>query len=106
MPANHPLSLRPRTDEENRAIEENIENILNGTYPEQTQTIDLRNDDEWLNDWLGVLNSYTDEVWGDMLPVVRETRAHLEEVKAGTTAIDNKAVARLKMIMGHLDLDR
>lgn len=105
MPANHPLALKPRSDEENRAIEENIHNILDGTFAEQHLSAS-QTDDVWLADWLGVLDSYTDEVWGDMLPMVRETRAQLDEVKSGTATIDRKAVARLKMIIGHLQLNR
>jgi hypothetical protein len=104
---NHPLSLRPRSDKENRAIEENIDNILNGSFDaQQTSTTPEMQDEEWLNSWIGVLNGYTDEVWGDMLPVVRETRMQLEEVKKGELQIDNKAVARLKMILGHLETNR
>ena len=106
MPSNHPLSLKPRTSAENLAISENIEDILNGTYQNEQTPKDPRNDDEWLNDWLGVLNSYTDEVWGDMLPVVREARGQLEEIKAdggGMGKLDSKAVARLRMIVGHLE---
>lgn len=109
MPESHPLSLIPRSDQENHAIEQNIQGILDGTFTDQqvsTGSATNVEGDEWLSNWIGVLNSYTDEVWGDMLPVVQETRAHLEEVKAGSTAIDNKAVARLKMIIGHLEHNR
>jgi hypothetical protein len=98
---NHPLSLRPRSDEENKVIEENIQGILDGTFTER----ELQGD-EWLDSWLNVLNGYTDEVWGDMLAVVRETKQQLEEVKKGGTQVDGKAVARLKMILGHLEMNR
>lgn len=55
-----------------------------------------------LNEWQDVLNSYTDEVWGDFLPVVKAAREQLAEVKAGTERLDTKAVARLKLILGHV----
>jgi hypothetical protein len=105
MPTNHPLALKPRSDEENRAIEQNINNIMDGTFTDQHLSAS-QTDDAWISDWLGVLDSYTDEVWGDMLPIVRETRAQLDEIRTGTATIDSKAVARLKMIIGHLQLDR
>ncbi|OCL11609.1 hypothetical protein AOQ84DRAFT_184026 [Glonium stellatum] len=55
-----------------------------------------------ISEWDEVLNSYTDEVWGHMLPAVKEARSQLKEVKSGSKRLDNKAVTRLRMILGHV----
>ncbi|KAF2674441.1 hypothetical protein BT63DRAFT_10275 [Microthyrium microscopicum] len=68
---------------------------FSGASPEQREA--------WFRDWDNVLNGYTDQVWGDILPTVQEARKHLEEVQAGTSSLDNSAVARLRMILGHVD---
>ncbi|KAF1814008.1 hypothetical protein P152DRAFT_301219 [Eremomyces bilateralis CBS 781.70] len=58
----------------------------------------------FLTDWSDVLNAYTDEVWGDLLPVIRAAREQLEEL-TGTESTDfeKKVVPRLRMILGHLN---
>lgn len=102
VPVDHPLNLRPLSDVEQATIHEDTQNFrpyLKDTASESSKA----QRDEWLSDWSGVLNSYSDEVWGDMLPVVREARAQIEEVKAGESSLDNKALARLKMILGHVN---
>jgi hypothetical protein len=104
-PQNHPLNLRPRSDEEKSAIEQNIVSILSGAASDDqpsTHAVPEAQSEQWLTDWATALSSYTDEVWGDMLPAVQETKAHLEEVRAGNASLDNKSRARLKMILGHL----
>ena len=52
--------------------------------------------------WLDMLNRYQDEVWGDMLPLVREAR---EEAKAAKEQIphDQPATRRLRMLLKHLE---
>jgi hypothetical protein len=57
---------------------------------------------EWYSQWSGVLNQYTDEVWGDMLPLVREEQKHAEAIKEGKENLDSKSVQRLNMILGHV----
>lgn len=109
LDSSHPLALVPRPDTDNQAIEQNIQGILDGTFTDQhlsSEAAAKTDEDEWLSNWIDVLRSYTDEVWGDMLPIVQETRAQLEQTKAGATSLDTKAVARLKMILGHLELNR
>jgi len=56
----------------------------------------------WLSEWNDVLNGYTDEVWGDLLPTVQTARTQLEEMRTGVNNLDTKAIARLKMILGHV----
>ncbi|KAI9846514.1 MAG: hypothetical protein M1837_003935 [Sclerophora amabilis] len=74
------------------------------THAETTNLATSR--EQWLRDWDGVLNAYTDEVWGDLLPAVRDAREEIENVKSGR---ENElgsqqlgAVARLQMMLGHL----
>jgi hypothetical protein len=105
-PADHPLNLRPRSDEENHAIGENLEDILSGAITPGEMSLvfgSTLQKNKWLADWDSVLSSYADEVWRDILPVVRETKSHLEEVRAGNATLDSKAVARLRMVLAHLE---
>lgn len=59
---------------------------------------------QWLEQWEGVLNRYADEVWGDLLPLVKEARDEVETIKEDHGASDERPVAlrRLGMILGHL----
>ncbi|PQE24760.1 zinc finger c2h2-type protein [Rutstroemia sp. NJR-2017a BVV2] len=63
-------------------------------------------DEESLRDWEGVLNGYTDEVWGGLAPLVREAREEVEKLKEGRIAGeekgDVKALRRLRAVLGHL----
>ncbi|TGO55503.1 hypothetical protein BCON_0091g00190 [Botryotinia convoluta] len=64
--------------------------------------------EEWKSDWEGVLRGYTDEVWGGLLPLVREAREELkvEEEKGdggeGKQRGNLKALRRLGAVLGHL----
>ncbi|KAM0181789.1 hypothetical protein ACHAPF_001313 [Botrytis cinerea] len=66
--------------------------------------------EEWKSDWEGVLKGYTDEVWGGLLPLVREAREELkaEEEKSdggkggGNEKGNLKALRRLGAVLGHL----
>ena len=77
--------------------------------PPPTYTVRTASDksrDRWLQDWEGFLNRYSDEVWGDMLPLVTEAREEVEMAQAGGGHIgmDGSAVKRLGMILGHLNM--
>lgn len=51
-----------------------------------------------------MLNGYTDEVWGGLLPVVKAAREQLEEMKSTESVeFEQKVVPRLRMILGHLN---
>lgn len=57
----------------------------------------------WREQWTDVLNRYTDEVWGGLLPIVKEARAEVEELsKEGPSPQQPKALRRLEAILGHL----
>ncbi|KAF2436562.1 hypothetical protein EJ08DRAFT_674448 [Tothia fuscella] len=104
IPASHPLNLRPRSDEEKESLQQEMHDFNSHLSDEQART-SFSNDserDEWVDAWDSVLNGYTDEVWGDLLPVVQEAKTQLEEVRAGASTVDSTAVARLKMILGHV----
>lgn len=64
---------------------------------EEACTVDLK-------PWLDILNSYQDEVWGDLLPLVQQAREELSTANDNEGTLDDKpAVRRLRMILGHLD---
>lgn len=103
----NPLNLRPEfasLSASNPQLEEEIRE-LSGTLGSGEESYVFFNNAQqqhWFAEWDDVLNSYTDEVWGDMLPAVKAARSQLQEVKTGMDRLDNKAVARLRMILGHV----
>lgn len=64
--------------------------------------------DGWIQQWGNVLSSYTDEVWGDLLPLATEARREVAELS--THAADPSqehlelpsALGRLRMILTHV----
>lgn len=58
-----------------------------------------------LGQWLDVLTRYQDEVWGDMLLLVKEARSEVEQaiVDGRVDSQGGPAVRRLAMIFGHLN---
>lgn len=58
----------------------------------------------WREQWEGVLTRYTDEVWGGLLPLVKEARKEVEDMRnsEGSETQEPKALRRLGMILGHL----
>ncbi|TVY23879.1 hypothetical protein LHYA1_G006146 [Lachnellula hyalina] len=68
----------------------------------QTQSVDLL---AWREQWEGVLTRYTNEVWGGLLPLVREARREVEEMRdrSGDGGTEKSvALRRLGAILGHL----
>lgn len=107
MPHDHLLNLRPDASlgAPNPYTQQEITELLRmfGSEPESYMRFTTpAKPEHWLSDWDDVLNSYTDEVWGELLPVVQEARKQVKEVMAGTEQLDSKAVVRLKMILGHV----
>jgi hypothetical protein len=106
--ADHPLNLRPRSDEEKELLQHELhdfefahDGMVKGTMSFSSQS----QREHWVSEWDDVLNSYSDEVWGNMLPDVKAAKNQLEEVRAGATTVDTKAIARLKMILGHVSAE-
>lgn len=57
--------------------------------------------------WLKFLTSYQDEVWGDHLPLIREARKELQDLRNGNreaTKEGQPALRRLQMVLGHLGI--
>jgi hypothetical protein len=106
MPSDHPLNLRPeflsQSIERPELLEEiqdlasNLELITGACHLDNEQR------DHFLSEWNDVLSNYTDEVWGSMLPAVKEAKSQLEDLRTGKQSLDSKTVARLKMILGHV----
>lgn len=106
MPSDHPLNLRldfmPLGNDRQSfvrdfdALTESLELITGNKYFDNDQK------DYLLSEWDSVLNNYADEVWGDMLPAVNEAKNQMKELRTSDEKLDNNAVARLRMILGHL----
>lgn len=59
--------------------------------------------EHWKEQWEGVLTRYTDEVWGGLLPLVKQAREEIEEMGEGEAAKEKPtALRRLEAILGHL----
>jgi hypothetical protein len=87
VPVDSPMNLLPSLEPRSTY---NMDDVLQSTRRDQL-----------LEEWSGVLRSYTDEVWGEMLPAVREVREELEEAKRGGV-LNDKALARLRMVLDHV----
>ena len=57
-----------------------------------------------LQPWTAILNRYHDDVWGDMLPLVKEAREELKSANSSPegTLHDRPALRRLGMLLKHL----
>ena len=64
------------------------------------ETMEAR--EHWKEQWEGVLTRYADEVWGGLLPLVKEARLEMEEVGEEPVKEKPTAVRRLEAILGHL----
>ncbi|KAL8795567.1 MAG: hypothetical protein Q9195_001988 [Heterodermia aff. obscurata] len=65
--------------------------------------IDKYSQDIDLQPWLKILDSYHDEVWGDILPLVQEARNEAKPAKYGMWKSEDKpALRRLQMVLRHL----
>jgi len=76
IPTEHPLNLIPMSDSQ------------------------LLTSPDWREQWESVLNRYTDEVWGGLLPIVKEARVEVKELpKYGSDLQQPKALRRLEAIL-------
>jgi hypothetical protein len=67
-----------------------------------SDTVEARN--IWFSQWENVLSSYTDEVWGDLSPIVMAAREELQGISTSPegTAHGLNAVRRLQQILAHV----
>ena len=57
----------------------------------------------WGEQWEGVLTRYTDEVWGDLLPIVKDARREIQDIRNDPSSVEQpKSLRRLVAILGHL----
>src|SRR6266699_2555 len=59
----------------------------------------------WIGQWQDVLTRYTEEVWGDLTPLVRQAQKELQQARDAEPRGPRpklKAVQRLRQILGHL----
>ncbi|KAI1650556.1 uncharacterized protein F4817DRAFT_328103 [Daldinia loculata] len=59
----------------------------------------------WVNQWQGVLSSYTDEVWGELgslVKVAREELTNISEPREEASPSKLKAVRRLQQLLSHI----
>lgn len=78
-------------------------------YQQLAQHLGLSNPAEardiWFSQWDDVLSSYTDEVWGDLSPLVMAARQELKGISTnpeGTTSDGLNALRRLQQILAHV----
>ncbi|KAI4270002.1 MAG: hypothetical protein LQ337_006954 [Flavoplaca oasis] len=107
-PAVNPLDLIPDFHEHPRNFD-NSRNEL--SWAEQrkdlgeTTILPSRSDRDFeVGPWIEILDTYHDEVWGDMLPLVKEARKEAHAIRNGETTHDEvfPAIRRLSMIAGHM----
>ncbi|KAI0526104.1 hypothetical protein F5B22DRAFT_268784 [Xylaria bambusicola] len=80
-----------------------------GSDEQLIQHLGVSNTDEardiWFSQWGAVLSSYTDEVWGDLSPLVLEARQELQSASTSPEAVATSgltAVRRLHQILAHV----
>ncbi len=62
--------------------------------PEEAQKL-------WVEQWEGVLSRYQDEVWGGLLPLVKQAKEEIKEIHDGTADSRPAALRRLDLVLGH-----
>jgi hypothetical protein len=107
LPVEHPLNLvpnmvsTPTTSDPVPSMDKNLEEsyIYFGDIPGNSGR------QMWMEQWEGVLTRYTDEVWGNLLPLVTEAREEVRAIRRdhpGTTIEQSKALRRLRLVLDHV----
>jgi hypothetical protein len=107
MPVEHPLNLVPNivstpTSEPVPYIDATLEERSMYFGPEVPRNTARQ---MWMEQWEGVLTRYTDEVWGNLLPLVMQARRDIKAIKVdcpGTSIEQSKALRRLRMVLSHV----
>jgi hypothetical protein len=77
------------------------ENPLNLNLSLEGETPEAR--EHWREQWEGVLTRYTDEVWGGLLPLVKQAKQEMGNMDIkGTVKEKPTALRRLEAILAHL----
>lgn len=78
-----------------------VDHPLNLNPSFEGETMEAR--EHWKEQWEGVLTRYTDEVWGGLLPLVKQARQEMDEMgDDGNVKEKPTALRRLEAILGHL----
>jgi hypothetical protein len=80
---------------------EGIDNATSHFGTSEAQTLNA----DWLQQWGQVLTSYTDNVWGDLLPLITQARREHETLSQEDSTDISKplqALNRLRMILAHV----
>lgn len=59
----------------------------------------------WVEQWHDVLTAYTDEVWGDLGPLVQQAKKEIEQLQEAPPdqpPPNTKALQRLRLLLGHI----
>lgn len=104
MGADHPLNLIPNGDStdgtmSSPARDTGMDEMYVGYEIDGRPVSGMQ---VWRTQWEGVLGRYTDEVWGDLLPLVNEARKEIEGVVEGEGTVEPVALRRLRGILRHL----
>lgn len=98
IPSDHPLNLIPDFGASN--IMKLPQTEVNG---EESYIYIGLNRDTFKEQWEDVLTRYSDEVWGDLLPLVKEARQEVEQMGKGEPSTEEpQALRRLRAILAHL----
>ena len=94
-----PLSLIPDFGPPSKPFPTSLA-MQKGNYQKQTFLEPGPGD---VQSWIDIIDRYHDEVWGELLPFVQESRQELKMANENKTGIQSgPAIQRLKMILQHL----
>lgn len=100
----HPLNLQPDTFRSSDMSTWLPDEYAQESYSQFGQVLPQEEASRlWIEQWEGVLTRYADEVWGGLLPLVREAREEIEEIKKAEDPVDHrpKALRRLGQVLAH-----
>jgi len=100
--------LLPRFEPHGRSPEDSW-NVKPMVAPEMAQSLTGSSTltANWVKQWEDVLTRYADEVWGVLLPLVKEARKEIEELRSDEDSKEvPDAVRRLQSILGHFQKDK
>ncbi|KAL8995791.1 MAG: hypothetical protein Q9169_004549 [Polycauliona sp. 2 TL-2023] len=109
-PTADPLSLIPDFDDPSNkpcvsSLNGDSRTASEGKQQVEADVPESRRDERFeVQPWIEMLSTYHDEVWGDMLPLVRQAREEASAIQNGDAGHceDFPAIRRLAMIAGHV----
>ncbi|RDW88138.1 hypothetical protein BP6252_00170 [Coleophoma cylindrospora] len=102
IPSDHPLNLIP-----DFGASDVMMMPVTDMNTEESSVYASLNRESFKEQWEDVLTRYTDEVWGGLLPLVKEARKEIEQMSdTEQTFQQPKALRRLGAILGHLNAQK